>query len=153
MGIGKNKIQNPYTIQDSYKTYLLKYPEESVYYLTYSEYREITTSYLKYLADRLVQKSLTITLPFRLGAITVIKTKPYYKSLKKMSMDWSKSKELHQQVRQFNTHSNGFVYRFYWDRSRSMVPNKTVYMFTASRANKREVARLIKTKQNDYFER
>jgi hypothetical protein len=148
-----NKVQDPYTIQDSYKDYLLKYPEDSVYFLTYAEYRDITTAYLKHVQHRLVQKSLTVTLPFRLGEISVVKHKPAYKSLRNMVIDWDRSKELKQQVRQFNDHSNGFVYRFHWDRSRNQVANKTVYIFNATRTNKREVARLVKTKQNDYFER
>jgi hypothetical protein len=148
-----NKVQDPYTIQDTYKRYLEKYPEGSVYYLKYSEYRDITTAYFKYLSDRLINKSLTISLPFRLGELTVYKHKPIYKALKRMTMDWTRSKELNKQVRQFNDHTNGFIYRFHWDRKRNVLENKTSYIFCASRANKREIARLIKTKQNDYFEK
>jgi len=153
MGIGKNKIQNPYTIQDSYKDYLIKYPEGSDYYLKYLEYRDITTMFLKHMTEQLVYKSTTICLPFRLGEITVVKHKPVYKSLKNMVMDWDKSKEQNKQVRQFNEHSNGYVYRFYWDRKKSMTDNKTAYIFKPARAIKREVARLVKTRENDYFER
>jgi hypothetical protein len=150
---GPNKAQHPYTIQDTYKHYLNKYPEGSIYYLKYSEYRDITTSYFKYLSDKLVNKSSTVLLPFRLGEITVYKHKPVYKSLKKMIMDWDRSKELNKQVRNFNDHTNGFVYRFHWDRRKNQLENKTSYVFVASRENKREIARLIKTKQNDYFEK
>jgi len=149
----KNKIQNPYTLQDMYKDYLITYPEGSVYYLKYSEYRDITTMYLKHLVHQLVQKSLTVTLPFRLGEISVVKHKPAYKSLRNMAIDWDRSKELKQQVRQFNEHSNGYIYRFHWDRKKCILDNKTVYMFSPARANKREVARLVKTRTNDYFER
>jgi hypothetical protein len=144
--------RDSYTIQDTYKAYLDKYPEDSVYYLTYNEYKVITTSYFKHLADKLVRKSMTVTLPFRLGDVSVDKHKPVYKALKKMVIDWDRSKELNTQVRQFNTHTNGFIYRFHWDRKKIVLDNKTSYIFSASRANKREVARLIKTKQNDYFE-
>jgi hypothetical protein len=150
---GLNKVQKPYTIQDSFKGYLELHPEGSPYYLKYSEYKNITTQYFKHLADQLVQKSLTVTLPFRLGEISVVKHKPVYKSLRNMVIDWDSSKSLNKQVRQFNDHSNGFVYRFHWDRSRSTLDNKTSYIFSASRSNKREVARLVKTRQNDYFER
>jgi hypothetical protein len=128
------------------------YPEGSVYYLTYAEYRDITTMFLKHLTEQLIQKSKTITLPFRLGSLTVEKHKPNYKSLKNMAMDWYKSKELNRQVREFNEHSNGYIYRFHWNRSQCLVNNKTVYIFQPARAIKREVARLVKTKQNDYFE-
>jgi hypothetical protein len=150
---GKNKIQSPYTLQDMYKEYVQVYPEDSIYFLNYSEYRDITAMFLKHLASQVVQKSLTVTLPFRLGEISVVKHKPAYKSLRNMAIDWDRSKELNKQVRQFNDHSNGFVYRFHWDRKKSILHNKTVYIFSPARVNKREVARLVKTKQNDYFER
>lgn len=149
----RNKVQNPYTIQDSYADYLLQYPEGSGYYLAYNEYRDITTAFFKHIADELVYKSVTIALPFRLGKLTVVKSKPTYKSIKNMTMDWFKSKELNKQVREFNEHSNGYVYRFYWDRKSCILDNKTIYSFKPARANKRLVAKLVKTKQNDYFER
>jgi hypothetical protein len=150
---GLNKVQDPYTIQDSYPDYLEKYPEGSVYYLTYSEYRDIVVAYFRHIANQVVHKSKTVTLPFRLGEISVEKHKPAYKSLRNMPIDWDRSTELNKQVRQFNEHSNGFAYRFHWNRSRCQVGFKTVYIFQASRFNKREVARLIKTRQNDYFQK
>ena len=151
--MSRRKIQNPYTIQDTYKDYLKQHPEGTDYYIPYSEYRDITTEFLKYLTVRLVEKSATVVLPFRLGSLTVVKHKPEYKSLKNMAIDWVKSKELNKQVRFFNEHSGGYIYRFHWDRSRVQIDNKTVYMFHPARTLKRGVAKLVKTKQNDYFER
>jgi hypothetical protein len=148
-----NKYQDPYTVPDMYKEYLSEYPEGSIYYLSYQDYRDITTQYFKHLADQMVQKSLTVALPFRLGELSVTKHKPVYKSIRNMSIDWDRSKEMKQQIRQFNNHSNGFTYRFHWDRSKCITQNKTVYLFNAARVNKREVARLVKTRENDYFER
>jgi hypothetical protein len=149
----RNKIQTPYTLQDMYPHYVSMYPEGSIYYLTYRQYRDITTMFLKHLAHQVVHKSLTVTLPFRLGEISVVKHKPAYKSLRNMAIDWDRSKELNKQVRQFNEHSNGYSYRFYWDRSKNILENKTVYIFQPARVNKREVARLLKSKLNDYYER
>ena len=148
----KNKIQDPYTIQDTYKEYVELYPEGSINYLTYAEYRDITTMFFKYMADRIVYKSLTVTLPFRLGEISVEKHKPAYKSLRKMVMDWDRSRELNKQVRQFNEHSNGYIYKFLWNRHKCITPHHQSYAFKPARSLKREVARLVKTKENDYFE-
>jgi len=148
----KNVVQDPYTIQDSYLDYVTQYPEGSINYLTYAEYRDITTMFFKHLVDRIVYKSLTVTLPFRLGEITVEKHKPAYKSLRNMVIDWDRSKELSKQVRQFNEHSNGYIYKFHWDRRKCITPHHASYVFKPSRSIKREVARLVKTKENDYFE-
>lgn len=152
MSTGKNKIQDPYTIQDSYKAYLLANPEGSHFYLPYSEYKDITTMFFKHLMEQVVHKSLTIHLPFSLGYISVVKHRPVYKSIKNMVIDWDKSKAQNTHVREFNQHSNGCVYKFKWDRRFCFTVNKTVYAFTPSRANKREVARLIKNRLNDYYE-
>jgi hypothetical protein len=153
MSRGHNKIQNPYTLQDMYPDYIQMYPEGSIYYLTYTEYRDITTMFLKHIAHQMVQKSLTVTLPFRLGEISVVKHKPAYKSLRNMAIDWDRSKELNKQVRQFNEISNSYTCQFHLNRSNKLLCNKTVYIFQPARVNKREVARLLKTKQNDYYER
>lgn len=149
----KNVVQNPYTLQDMYKVYVKEYPEGSLYFITYREYRDITTMYLKHLVSQMLYKSQTVTLPFRLGTLSVVKSKPNYKSLKNMAVDWFTSKKLSKKVKEFNEHSNGFVYRFHWDRSHCILDNKTTYMFKPARANKREVARLVKSRENDYFER
>lgn len=101
----------------------------------------------------MVHKSLTVTLPFRLGELSVVKHKPVYKSLRNMAIDWETSRSLNKQIKQFNSHSNGFSYKFQWDRKKCILDNKTAYMFKPARVNKREVARLVKGKINDYFER
>ena len=153
MGRGKNKVQNPYTLQDMYVEYIKEFDESSPYYLTYLEYRDITTLFLKHLSDQMILRSATVTLPFRLGDMAVVKNKPKYKSLKKMVIDWVRSKALHQHVYQFNDHSNGFLYRFYWERGKCNIPYKIQYVFNATRMNKRLVAKLVIERTNDYFER
>lgn len=149
-----NKVtHNAYTIPDFYKDYLEKYPEGHLYYLTYNEYRDITTAFLKHLSNQIIHKSMTVTLPFRLGKLSVIKRKPVYKSIRNMTIDWQASRAAGKQIRLFNEHSNNNRYKFWWDRRLCCVFNKTSYKFYPVRSIKREVARLVKSKENDYFER
>lgn len=151
--MSKKVIQDAYTIPDFYKDYLSKYPEGHLYYLTYDEYRDITTTFLKHLSNQIVHKSMTVTLPFRLGKLSVIKHKPVYKSIRNMTIDWQASRAAGKQIRLFNEHSNTNRYKFWWDRRLTCVTNKTSYAFKPVRSIKREVARLVKSKENDYFER
>lgn len=153
MQFGFKRIKGAYTVQHMYKAYLKQYPEGHVYYLTYGEYRDITTLFLKHLHNQIVYKSMTVTLPFRLGKLSVIKRKPVYKSIQNMAVDWETSKELGKRVRLFNDHSNGNIYRFWWDRRMCCIEHKTKYKFSPVRSMKRMVAKLIKSKENDYFER
>jgi hypothetical protein len=149
----KKVIDNAYTIPDFYEDYVSKYPEGHIYYLTYLEYVTITTLYLKHLSDQIVHKSMTVNLPFRLGKLSVVKHKPVYTSIRKMVIDWVASRAAGKQIRLFNEHSNGNRYKFLWDRRVCCTANKTSYKFYPVRTMKREVARLIKAKENDYFER
>lgn len=152
--LGKtNKVQDPLTIQDAYLDYIKEFNEFSPYHLEYAEYVEITTLFLKHLADEMILKSSTVTLPFRLGDMSVVKRKPAYKSLRNMVIDWVTTRALHKHVYQFNDHSNGFIYGFNWNRGKCNVPYKTQYVFKPTRTNKRLVAKLVKDRTNDYFEK
>lgn len=150
---GRDRVRDSYTLQDMYKEYVKEYPEGHIYYLDYTSYIDITTAFLKYLNEQIVYKSATVTLPFRLGRVSVAKYKPHYKSVKNMTINWTKSKELDKHVVNFNEHSNGYLYRFWWDRTSCQVEFKTMYRFIPVRSMKRTVAKLIKNKENDYFER
>ena len=52
-----------------------------------------------------------------------------------------------------NDHTNGFKYRFFWSKQDCIIPNRIKYMFVASRENKRDLAKLIFSKQCDYIEK
>ena len=150
---GKNRIQNPYTLQHMYKHYIEQFEKGSPYFISYSEYREIAVFFLKYLRDQVVEKSFETKLPFNLGHLSVVKTRAYYKNLKSMPMDWKASKETGKQVRLFNTHSSGYSYSFFWSKKYCTVKHKNNYIFKPTRSNSRRVAKLVKEKENDYFEK
>jgi hypothetical protein len=149
---GKNKLQNPYTLPDMYCEYISHFSEDHPYHIPYSEYSEVVSDYLKYVSELVVVKSMTFKLPFRMGAISVYKHKPIFQSVNKMSIDWKKTRELGKVVYNFNEHSNGFRYRFRWDRNGSLDKYLVLYAFKPSRQNARLVASLVKERKNDYFE-
>jgi len=150
---GKNKVQNPYTLQDMYREYIKQFDEDSLYYIPYSLYKEIAVAFLNHLQEQIVEKSSEVKLPFNLGTLSVVKQKVTYKSITSMPIDWKRSKEEGKQIRHFNDHTGGFSYSFYWSRKHSNAKNKNNYLFKAARVNTRRVAELVKSKENDYFER
>jgi len=149
---GKNKIRNPYTLPDFYEEYVSHFDEGDQYHISYSEYSGIVSDYLKYISELVVIKSMTFKLPFRMGSISVYKHKPVFQSVNNMSIDWKKTRELGKAVYNFNEHSNGFRYRFRWDRNGSLDKHLVLYAFRPSRQNARMVASLVKERKNDYFE-
>lgn len=54
-------------------------------------------------------------------------------------------------VYQFNDHSEGFVYRFLWNKAEcKSISDKNMWIFKAIRNMKRKLAPLIKGKKHDY---
>ena len=44
----------------------------------------------------------------------------------------------------FNEHTNGIRYRFFWNKARVLVSNKTLYNLKMARVNKRALSENIK---------
>lgn len=149
---GKGKLQNALTMPDFYEEYISHFDESHPYHIPYSEYAAIVSEYLKYVSEVIVVKSMTFKLPFRLGTLSVYKHKPVYHSTRRMPIDWQATKKLGKAVYNFNEHSNSYSYSFKWDRNGAVDKHMILYAFKPSRSNARQVARLVKTRENDYFE-
>ena len=151
-----NKVQDPYTYQDMYKSYLqtLVGNTESPYYIPYSTYVKINNAYTNFILHRILDESLTFKLSHKLGSFQIVKKKVYANSqIKYDTVDWAISKQLHKKVYHLNDHSGGFKYLFWWDKNMAYVTNIKSYKFIPVRTVKRRLAYLIKNKIRDYFER
>jgi hypothetical protein len=149
---GKGKLRNALTLPDMYEEYISHFDESHPYHIPYSEYSKIVSDYMKYVSELIVVKSLTFKLPFRLGTLSIYKHKPIFSSVRKMAIDWPKTNKTGKAVYNFNEHSNGYSYRFKWDRNGSVDKHMVLYSFKPSRQNARLVATLVKERKNDYFE-
>jgi hypothetical protein len=148
---GENKYQDPYTFQDMYKEYIKDKKEGTPYYIPYSVFVDLCGNYYK----ELVQKVLDgdeVDLGFKMGKFSIIKKKvPIY--AKKQSMNWVETNKIKKQVRILNEHSKGFTYRMFWNKRGSIVSNLFTYGFVFTRANKRNLAKIIKSGKTDYYEK
>jgi len=135
-----------------YEEYIKEFDENHPYHISYSEYRDIVSDYLKYVSEEIVVRSMQYKLPFRLGILSVYKHKPTFKSTNKMSVDWKETKKQGKKIYLFNNHSNGYRYRFTWNRNGGNARFLKTYAFKASRSNSRTIASLVKERKNDYFE-
>lgn len=80
-----------------------------------------------------------------------------------LAPDWKKTialwnenpeaKERKEKVYCFNEHTNGIRYRLVWHKARMILPNKSLYMLTFSRDNKRELVRLLKEENREFVEK
>jgi|SRR5690606_31225772 len=93
-----------------------------------------------------------IKLASRLGEINVRKFKPHGKGYApKIAVDKIKSRAQKKTVYQFNDHTDGWMYRFFWAKKKcKAVTDKNMWLFKPIRSIKRELARTLKAKEMDY---
>jgi hypothetical protein len=150
---GKNKIQNPITIQDVYLRYIKTVDANSPYYITYTKYVEILSLYLKVARDKIIEEGLTFKIPCHLGSIRVVKKKiNFAENMYVTSIDWDNTNKYGKIIHYINDHSGGYKYLFMWNKKNAKLKNISKYRFIPTRDNKRTLANRIKNKIRDYFE-
>lgn len=78
------------------------------------------------------------------GDLKTINIPVDYKATKELWARDTQAKEKKKLIFNFNEHSNGFSYRFWWDKRTSNQKNQSKYYFRATRKNKRELAKIVK---------
>lgn len=148
---GRNKIQHPYTIVDMYDDYIKDIPEDSPLYVTYGEYRDIVSIFYKEVVNNVIGEGRTFHMPFMLGDTYVEKNKLDYNN--RLPIDWDLTTKNGKVIYNLNEHSQGYKYEIKWNKKVCVFPNNYLYRLVYTRTNKRLLAKNIKTKKSDYFER
>ena len=148
------RITGAKTLKDAYKHYTADLPETSPFNVEYNLYRQICEAFNKQICKYILKEAGEFHLPYRLGSIRIKKTKMDYSNKNMMRPDWKRTKELGKTVYHLNDHTDGFRYRWAWNKSNVVTVGKKLYSFYATRTNKRELARLLKDDdiKVDYFE-
>lgn len=141
-----------YTIPSFYNAYLQDIEPDTAYDIPYSLYREIVTDYFKHLRDELLENSKCVRLPYRLGTIQIVKSRPKHLDSRSLRIDYQETKKYNKLIFLTNEHSDMYKYRILWSKQDVLVPNKTKYQLVLTRANKRHLAQIIKNKVHDYPE-
>lgn len=142
-----------YTIADYYLSYKDYIEEGTQYDVPYQTFRAIVLDYFKYIRDEVMLNSKEVKLPCRLGTLQIVKHKPKEYTGKSLRWDWQATKQLGKPVYHLNEHSGEYKYRFFWSKQGCIFKNKGKYMFVASRDNKRDLCKLIKSRTVDYVEK
>ena len=146
---GKNKIQSPYTFKDVYLDYISDKEKGSLYYVTYKEYVDICSMFYKLISKAIIEEGVRFKLPFALGEVFILKKKNKYSN--RMPVDWVLTVKEGKRIYNFNEHTAGFGYKFFWTKP-YRVKNKFMYRLVFTRSNKRYLAKVIKQNKKDYFE-
>ena len=141
-----------YTGKDFYKSYIDYVGDNPLYQVEYRVFRDIINDYFKYLRDELIENGKEIKLPCRLGTLSIVKHKPKEYSGRSLRIDYAETKKVGKIVYHLNEKTNGYKFRFYWNKHNMLVKNKTKYQLVMTRANKRRLAYILKNRIRDYVE-
>lgn len=146
-----NKTKS-YTVASFYNDYLNSIEKDTVYDVDYKTYRSIVTDYFRHLQQNVIEEGKLIKLPYRLGNLQIIKSKPKHLDKRSLRIDYQATKEHNKLILLDNQHSDGFKMRAWWNKTDVIVPNKSKYQLVLTRANKRRMAVIIKNRLIDYEE-
>lgn len=149
-------------IRSSYK-YYCKHNEDPVDIKTYIE---LVNNYNLFLMNK-VFEGYEVTLPARFGTLMVTGKEQEIKfnedGTPKLPIDWGstwqlwkknpEAKEQKKKVYHTNEHSSNIRYKFFWSKKRILATNKNLYSLRMTRANKRELASLIKDGKEYYVKK
>lgn len=166
----KGKRNASVTTKDFYKFYKSSIEKNTVYDITKTQY----TAILKYLNTEI--SKLIITENFEYSIVPnmgILCIRKYKKKLKldekgnliktKLPVNYMATKQLWERdpkmkeakklIYFINEHSDGYMFKFFWDKTNCRTTNKNFYMFKASRTNNRLINTAISTIEHlDYFE-
>lgn len=146
------KNTKSYTVPSFYNSYLEDIEKDTVYDIDYTTYRAIITDYFKHIQHTLLEEGKRVKLPYRMGSIQIIKSKPKHWDKRSLRIDYQATKQYNKLILLDNAHSDGYKYRCHYDKTDMVVPNKSKYQLIMTRANKRHLAQIIKQRLHDYEE-
>jgi hypothetical protein len=152
-GRGPNKIKDLHTLKDVYSFYIESVGSNEIYKVEFKVFKSIIEEYYLQVVDDILYKGREYKLPYRLGRIKIVKRKVDVNNLNRFGIDWVESVKNKKQIYHLNNHSRGFVYRYKWEKTNSLVPNLYFYKFVPTRTIKRKLAYIIKHNECDYYEK
>mgnify|MGYP001210628413 CR=1 FL=1 len=150
-GRGLNRHQNPFTLVDMYKEYMLEYKDKDLGEIEYHIFISLIEEYYKQLMEEILLNGVLFKMPFRMGYFRIIKRKLSYSH--KIAIDWDTTNKIGKKVYHLNDHTHGYKYIFKWNKRNLIFKYCNLYRLVITRTHKRRLASLIKAGQDYYEER
>jgi hypothetical protein len=140
-----------HTLVNIYNNYLQDNLPNSTNYVTKEDFKEINLLFFKLLSKEIIENGYVYKVPSGLGEIFIKKFKPS----KKRAIDFKMTNALYAEhnlknpdnkkiIYHKNNHSFGYAGRWYWKKTKAILPNKSLYKLQPVRSNKRALAKSIK---------
>ena len=169
---GKNKFHSDFSSPDIFKYYCEEAGNKKG--LTQKQFTTITKEFFAEVINLLIYDNIEFTFPGRLGNLRVLKFRNKFKLNKEGNLDkrklrpnWKATKDLWKKIYagksweeitaldnkpivfHENKHSDGYNFKWYWDKLTCTVPNHTAYSIDISRKNDRKLAKALQDEDND----
>lgn len=146
--MSNSNIVKPLGILDLYKFYETKSTKKEV--IDLKLFRKVTADFNLKVGEYILNGG-EFKLPSRLGFLKILKIKNRLDN-DSLITNWRLTKQAGKIVKFLNDHTNGYFFRFYWNKRISNAIKQTYYRFYPTRKLKRTLAHNIKEKKMDYFE-
>lgn len=157
-----------HTLKHIYKMYVEKRLERKQPVLSHDQFKKVSYEFLKRVANLILEEGFEYKIPHRMGYLRIKATKIKYKIKdgrimpKKGIIDWGECRKLWYElypgltlkeiklikdkplVFYTNEHTNGEVYRWYWDKHVCTTPNHSVYTFEPVKQNRLKLKNIVK---------
>jgi hypothetical protein len=135
------------TSKEVYNNFCIQNPDVKI---SYKDWKGVIISFNTQFANYIMETGDRQRLPHGLGQLWIGKAKPT--GIQQRSINWKVSKEIGKRVYYGNLDTDGFVFRWKWDKQSSKLFQKEVWQFKPSRYICRELARKLKDPENEYKE-
>ena len=129
------------TLTHSYIYYIKDIDALSKYNVNVATYKSILNVFNALFSDHLIHQDSWIDLPYRLGQLRIRKRKI---NLDHLMCDFGLYQKTGIKAKHLNEHNGEYYCRFYWNKTKCIVTNKSYYCFLPSWTNKRKLAAHLK---------
>lgn len=136
--------------KDNYNKFVKKYPTIKV---TFDEWKNIIYMFNENFRDYILETGKKAKLPLGFGEFTInkkirkkFKVNPKTgKEYINLPIDWKKTKEKGKKIYNFNYHTEGYHFRWLWDKKKARIRHADLWWFKPSRVSSRMLAHYLKT--------
>ena len=135
--------------KENYLRFCKSYPSIS---LTYDIWRNIVYTFNERFKEHILETGERAKMPFGFGEFSVTKKKrrkikinPEGKEFVNLPIDWQKTKEKGKVIYNFNFHTEGYFFGWYWFKATSRFRNSNFWYFKPSRVTSRLLSHYLKT--------
>lgn len=167
---GKQSEINPshYTTPDYYRHYLKKNCHKdmnSKYRVSQTVYTRILKEFFNRIYSERIYTGGEFILPYNMGKLFIRKVETKVKLdsegrlINHLPVDFGATRKLWREnptayenrvlIRHLNKHTNGYLYKFIYNKVTARFKNKSAYRFEATRTHKRELAKLAKSNKSN----